>query len=139
MIRNPGSEGPEPGGKEIPMNREAVNFERKFALFESICEPRIIARMNDVDFKLVKFEGDFVWHRHDDTDEAFIVLDGEMTIALRDGDVNLGPGEMYVVEKGVEHKPVSEGGCRILLVEPANTVNTGDRESDLTAPGEIWI
>ena len=95
--------------------------------------------MNDYHFKLVKFQGDFVWHSHNDTDETFIVLDGEMTIDFRDGRVDLKAGEMFVVPKGVDHKPSAKKECRILLVEPAGTINTGDAGGDLTAGNDIWI
>jgi mannose-6-phosphate isomerase-like protein (cupin superfamily) len=95
--------------------------------------------MNDYHFKLVKIRGEFVWHSHADTDEVFIVLDGEMTIHFRDGEVVLRSGEMFVVPKGVEHKPSADRECRIMLVEPAGTINTGEVQSDLTAPDEVWV
>ena len=95
--------------------------------------------MNGYHFKLVKFEGDFVWHRHDDTDEVFIALDGEMSIEFRDGKVDLKAGEMFVVPKGVEHKPLAERECKIMLVEPVGTVNTGNRGGEMTADNNIWI
>ncbi len=95
--------------------------------------------MNDYHFKLVKFKGDFVWHSHDDTDEVFIALDGEMSIEFRDGIVDLKAGEMFVVPKGVEHKPLAERECKIMLVEPAGTVNTGNTGGEKTADNNIWI
>ena len=95
--------------------------------------------MNDYHFKLVKFRGDFVWHRHEDTDEVFIVLEGEMSIEFRDDKVDLKSGEMFVVPKGTEHKPFAEQECKAMLVEPAGTVNTGDAGGALTAAGEVWI
>ena len=95
--------------------------------------------MNDYHFKLVKFKGDFVWHQHDDTDETFIVLEGKMRIDFRDGSVELKAGEMFVVPKGVEHKPFAEDECQILLVEPAGVVNTGDAGGEMTAEPDVWV
>ena len=95
--------------------------------------------MNDYHFKLVKFQGDFVWHKHDDTDEVFIVLNGEMSIEFRDGKVELKQGELFVVPKGVEHKPSTKKECEIMLVEPAGTSNTGDTGGELTAEDNVWI
>ncbi|UCB53124.1 MAG: cupin domain-containing protein, partial [Candidatus Zixiibacteriota bacterium] len=101
------------------MTHSAINLEEKLARFSEHFSPKIVARMNDYHFKLAKFQGDFVWHSHDDTDETFIVLDGDMRIDLRDGKVDLKAGEMFVVPKGVEHKPFAEKECHIMLVEPA--------------------
>ena len=95
--------------------------------------------MNDTHFKVVKVLGEFVWHDHPDTDEVFIVLKGRLEIQFRDGKVSLNEGEMYVVPKGVEHKPCAEEECDILLIEPAGLVNTGNAESELTAPSDVWI
>ena len=118
---------------------KAINFRDKLGQFTDHWAPKVIAEMNDYQFKLVKIQGEFVWHQHADTDEVFIVLDGRMTIELRDGRVELGPGEMYVVPKGVEHKPFAVDECRILLVEPRGVVNTGDVGGARTAPGDVWI
>jgi mannose-6-phosphate isomerase-like protein (cupin superfamily) len=95
--------------------------------------------MNDYQFKLAKLEGDFVWHNHPDTDEVFIVIEGSMKIELEDGVVELSAGEMYVVPKGVMHKPSAEKECQIMLVEPRGVVNTGEADSDLTAENDVWI
>lgn len=95
--------------------------------------------MNDCQFKLVKLRGVFVWHDHADTDEAFIVLDGEMTIEFRDGKVDLSSGEMFVVPKGIEHKPNAENECNLLLVEPRGIVNTVETGGDLTAENDVWV
>jgi len=95
--------------------------------------------MNDYHFKLVKFRGDFVWHNHENTDEVFITLDGEMSIEFRDGKVDLKSGELFVVPKGVEHKPFAANECKIMLVEPAGTINTGGVSSDLTLVENVWI
>ena len=116
-----------------------INLKEKLSKFSEHWSPRIIAEMNDYQFKLVKIKGDFVWHNHDDTDEVFIVLEGEMKIEFKDETVKLKEGEMFVVPKGVEHKPYSENECKIMLVEPKGVVNTGDAGSDLTAPNDVWI
>ena len=121
------------------MNYESINIEDKLGKFFDHWSPKIIAQMNDYHFKLVKFQGDFVWHRHDDTDEVFIVLEGKMSIEFRTGKVDLESGEMFVVPKGAEHKPFAEQECNVMLVEPAGTVNTGDAGGDLTAEESVWI
>ncbi|HEP8922853.1 TPA: cupin domain-containing protein [Pseudomonas aeruginosa] len=118
---------------------QAINFAAKLALFDDRWQPRVIAQMNDYQFKLVKIEGDFVWHSHADTDETFIVLAGRLRIDFRDGAVHLGPGEMYVVPRGVEHKPFAEGEVRMLLVEPCSVRNTGDQGGERTAVNDLWI
>src|SRR5262245_14442614 len=116
-----------------------INVHEKLARISEHWSPRIIARMNDYHFKLVKIQGEFVWHSHADTDEVFIVLEGEMTIGFRDGEVRLRAGEMFLVPKGVEHRPVAEGECRMMLVEPAGTINTGDVTDARTAPDGVWV
>ncbi len=121
------------------MTCSPINFADKFAKFSDRWSPKIIAQMNDYHFKLVKLQGEFVWHAHDDTDEVFIVLDGAMTIHFRDGEVRLNSGEMFVIPRGVEHKPFAKEECRILLVEPAGTPNTGDVRSELTAKDGVWV
>ncbi|HCG0886423.1 cupin domain-containing protein [Pseudomonas aeruginosa] len=118
---------------------QAINFAAKLALFDDRWQPRVIAQMNDYQFKLVKIEGDFVWHSHADTDETFIVLAGRLRIDFRDGAVHLGPGEMYVVRRGVEHKPFAEGEVCMLLVEPCGVRNTGDQGGERTAANDLWI
>ena len=118
---------------------QAINFAAKLALFDDRWQPGVIAQMNDYQFKLVKIEGDFVWHSHADTDETFIVLAGRLRIDFRDGAVHLGPGEMYVVPRGVEHKPFAEGEVRMLLVEPCGVRNTGDQGGERTAVNDLWI
>ncbi|MEZ5352688.1 MAG: cupin domain-containing protein [Bryobacteraceae bacterium] len=115
-----------------------INLRAKLGLFEDRWAPRIVAAMNDYQFKLVKVQGDFVWHKHDETDEVFLVIEGRLAIAFRDREVILHAGEMCVVPKGVEHKPFAEHECHILLVEPAGTVNTGDTGGDRTAE-PVWI
>ena len=121
------------------MKYQPVNFENKFSLFKDHWSPKIIARMNNIQFKLVKFQGEFVWHRHEDTDETFMVMEGQMGIDFRDGRVILNAGEMFVVPKGVEHKRFADKECKIMLVEPAGVVNTGEADSELTADNDVWI
>jgi len=116
-----------------------INIKEKLSKFTDHWSPRIIAEMNDYQFKLVKIKGDFVWHNHDDTDEVFIVLEGEMKIEFNNETVELKEGEMFVVPKGVEHKPYAEKECKVMLIEPKGVVNTGDAGSDLTAPNDVWI
>jgi mannose-6-phosphate isomerase-like protein (cupin superfamily) len=117
----------------------AINLFEKLSKFSEHWSPKIVARMNDYHFKLVKFQGEFVWHDHKDTDEVFIVLDGEMVIHFRDGDVPVKKGEMLVIPKGVEHKTWASAECCAMLVEMAGTVNTGDAGGDKTAPSDAWI
>lgn len=121
------------------MNHTAINLAQKLIKFSDHWSPKIIAQMNDYHFKLVKFQGEFVWHSHTETDEVFIIIDGRMSIDFRDGSVELKAGEMFVVPKGLEHKPVAEQECHVMLVEPAGTVNTGDTGGDLTADDDAWI
>ena len=115
------------------MSAEAVDLGRKLSLFTELWSPKVIARVNDYDVKVVKVKGQFVWHRHEDTDELFLVLLGRLRIQMREGDVEIGPGQMYVVPKGVEHCPVAEEETHALLLEPRGVVNTGDAGGDLTA------
>jgi mannose-6-phosphate isomerase-like protein (cupin superfamily) len=121
------------------MDRRSVNFAQKFRLLNEQWQPRVIAELNDYQFKAVKLQGDFVWHSHEDTDEAFIVLEGELRIDFRDGAVHIAAGEMFVVPKGVEHKPYAEGEVKMLLVEPRGVPNTGDQGGERTAPNDVWI
>lgn len=117
-----------------------INFAEKFALFQQQWSPKVVAQMNDYQLKLVKLQGEFVWHQHQHTDEVFIVVNGAMTILLRDGQIDLQAGEMYVVPKGVEHKPVAAQECQVLLIEPQGVINTGDAaDSSLTAASDVWI
>ena len=121
------------------MNYTAINFQEKLAKFSDHWSPKIIAQMNDHHFKLVKMKGEFVWHAHDAADEAFIVLDGEMGIEFREGKVDLKAGELIVVPKGVEHKPFAKNECKIMVVEPAGTINTGSAGGEMTAEDNVWI
>jgi len=121
------------------MNRKAINFQEKFSLFTEQWQPKVVAEMNDYQFKIVRLEGDFIWHDHKDTDETFIVLEGNLRIDFRDGAVNLSAGEMYVVPKGVEHKPFADGEVKLLLIEPRGVTNTGQETSNRTAQNDVWI
>jgi mannose-6-phosphate isomerase-like protein (cupin superfamily) len=116
-----------------------INLEDKLSKFSEHWSPKVIAEMNDYQFKLVKIEGEFVWHDHPDTDEVFIVIEGTMKIEFEDRTIELREGEMLVVPKGVRHKPYAEEECKVMLVEPRGVVNTGDAEGDLTAPNDDWI
>ena len=104
----------------------SINLAAKLANFSEQWQPKIVTTFNGHDVMVVKLKGEFIWHSHADTDDFFLVLKGNLTIQLRDGDVHLGPGELYVVPKGVEHRPVAEEEVHLLLIEPAGTPNTGD-------------
>jgi mannose-6-phosphate isomerase-like protein (cupin superfamily) len=121
------------------MQYEPISFAEKFRKFSDQFAPKVIAQMNDYQFKLARVEGDFVWHSHTETDETFIVLDGELVIDFRDGSVTIRPGQMFVVPRGKEHKPRASEECRIMLIEPAGTVNTGNARGRMTAPNDVWI
>jgi len=116
-----------------------INLGEKFSKFSEHWTPKVIAEMNDYQFKLVKIEGEFIWHNHSDTDEVFIVIEGRMFIEFDNETIELNEGEMYVVPKGVQHKPYSKQECKVMLVEPKDVVNTGDIEDDLTASNDVWI
>ena len=124
---------------DITKRREVINFARKFDLFSEQWQPKVVAELNDYQFKVVRITGDFVWHDHPETDEAFIVLDGELRIDFRDRSVVLGPGEMVVVPKGTEHKPFAEKEVKMLLIEPRGTLNTGHEGGERTAENDVWI
>lgn len=115
------------------MTREPVDIAGKLALVSELWSPKVVARLNDYEIKVVKVVGEFVWHTHDDTDELFLVVAGELTIQLRDGDVTLGPGQLFVVRRGVEHCPIAAGEVQALLIEPVGVVNTGSSPGALTA------
>jgi mannose-6-phosphate isomerase-like protein (cupin superfamily) len=121
------------------MNYQSINFEDKLKRFAEHWSPKIIAQMNDYHFKIVKVQGEFVWHDHPGTDEVFIVLKGQLELQFRDGNILLKEGEMFVVPKGTEHKPVADGECHLLLVEPAGTINTGEIVNERTAANDVWI
>lgn len=116
-----------------------VNLAGKFALIKEHWDPKIIAQLNDYHIKIAKIQGEFVWHSHPDTDEVFLVVNGLLTIHLRDGKLDLAPGELCVIPKGVEHKPAAVMECQILMVEPAGTLNTGDAGGERTIEVAEWI
>ena len=121
------------------MSYEPINFSKKFSLFDEQSQPKVIAEMNDYQFKIAKLQGDFIWHDHKNTDETFIVLEGTLRIDFRDGAVHVSAGEMFVVPKGVEHKPYAEHEVKLLLIEPRGVLNTGDEGGERTAENEVWI
>lgn len=121
------------------MNLASINFREKLSRFHDHWSPKVIAELNDYQFKLVKVHGEFVWHEHAETDEAFIVLAGRLKIELAEGMVELSDGEMYVVPRGVRHKPSAEQECHMLLIEPRGVRNTGDAGGALTAANDVWV
>jgi len=121
------------------MEYSGINFKEKYQKFSEHWSPRVIAELNDYQFKLVKVAGEFVWHDHPDTDEVFIVMEGTLNIEFRDGMVTLESGEMFVIPKGVEHKPMADSECKIMIIEPKGVVNTGEVDGQLTAENDVWI
>ena len=118
---------------------DKINLKEKLSKFSDHWSPKIIAEMNDYQFKLVKIKDDFVWHSHKDTDEVFIVIEGKMSIEFKNKTVELSEGEMFVVPKGIEHKPFSESECKIMIVEPTGVINTGDSGGEMTISEDMWI
>jgi mannose-6-phosphate isomerase-like protein (cupin superfamily) len=127
------------GWGEGRMSYRAINFAQKFSQFDQLWQPRVVAEMNDYQFKLVKLQGDFIWHHHQDTDESFLVIDGVLRIDFRDGSVRISAGEMFVVPKGVEHKPFAEREVKLLLIEPRGVLNTGHAGGERTVQNDLWI
>ena len=122
------------------MKYKPINFDEKFSRFSDQWAPKVISELNnEYQFKLARLQGEFVWHNHTETDEVFIVLDGEMRIDFRDGQVQLKNGEMFVVPRGVDHKPFARNECRVMLVEPRGVVNTGNAGGEFTAENDDWI
>ena len=118
---------------------EKVNLEQKFGLFSETWQPRIVGELNGQHVKLVKLQGEFVWHHHEQEDELFLVVAGHMTIQFRDREVALQAGEFLIVPRGVEHRPLAEELCQVLLLEPATTVNTGSAPGVRTVDNPEWI
>lgn len=116
-----------------------INLKSKFSKFNDRWSPKVIAEMNDYQFKLVKIKNDFVWHKHDDTDEVFIVVEGKIHIEFEDKTIEINEGEMIVVPKGTKHKPYAREEAKIMLVEPSGVINTGDNQGHLTAPNDEWV
>src|ERR1700751_4203798 len=121
------------------MSYQAINLDKKFALFNEQWQPKVVAEMNDYQFKIVKLQGDFIWHDHKDTDETFLVVEGELRIDFRDGAVHLSAGEMFVVPKGVEHKPYAEREVKLVRVGRGGGRNTGHAGGERTAANDVWI
>ena len=121
------------------MEYQSINFKQKLSLFTEQWAPKVVAEMNDYQFKIVKLQGDFIWHDHKDTDETFIVLDGSLRIDFRDGAVTVRAGEMFVVPKGTQHKPYAAEEVKLLLIEPRGVLNTGDEGGERTAQNDVWI
>jgi mannose-6-phosphate isomerase-like protein (cupin superfamily) len=126
-------------GEEDSMSYKAINFTQKLGLFSEHWQPKVIAEMNDYQFKIAKLQGDFIWHDHKDTDETFTVLEGVLRIDFRDGAVDIAAGEMFVVPKGVEHKPFAEHEVKMLLIEPRGVLNTGHEGGERTPQNDMWI
>ena len=118
---------------------EKINLQDKLSLFSEHWTPKIVEELNDYQIKLVKIQGEFVWHNHPDTDEVFIVIEGSMNIEFENETVQLNEGEMLVGPKGVVHKPYADSECKVMLVEPRGVVNTGDADSELKADNDVWI
>lgn len=121
------------------MDNSVVNLKNKLSLIKEHWQPKVISELNNYQFKLAKLKGDFIWHDHQETDEAFIVIDGSLIIELPDGFVELEAGELYIVPKGVKHRPVAKEEVHVLLIEPKNVLNTGDVKSERTAQNDVWI
>lgn len=118
---------------------KTINLNSKFNIFTDYWSPKVIAEMNDYQFKLVKIKGEFIKHQHSDTDEVFIVIEGKMNIEFESHTTQVKRGEMIVVPKGVMHKPFAKKECKVMLVEPRGVLNTGDTKGDMTAPNNQWI
>lgn len=114
--------------------QEKIDLAQSLSRFSEYWSPRIVGRLNDYKIQVVKVKGEFVWHTHPETDEFFLVVDGQLTIKLRERSVDLGPGQLFVVPRGVEHCPAAAGECQLLLIEPVGTPNTGDVGGERTAP-----
>lgn len=121
------------------MTYAPINIRRKLDRVTEQWSPRVIAELNDYQFKIVKIEGDFVWHDHPETDEVFLVIEGTLRIDFRDGSVDLAAGEMFVVPRGVEHKPYAEREAMVMLVEPRGILNTGHAGGERTAENDVWV
>jgi mannose-6-phosphate isomerase-like protein (cupin superfamily) len=121
------------------MKYQSINLQEKFSLLTEQWAPRVVAEMNDYQFKVVKLEGDFVWHSHKETDETFLVLEGDLRIDFRDGAVQIAAGELFIVPKGVEHKPYAAREVKLMLIEPRGVPNTGDAAGERTAQNDVWV
>ncbi len=124
--------------EHLSMNKP-INLKSKFELINEHWSPKVIAELNDYQFKLVKITGQFTWHEHKETDEVFLVIEGSMGIEFKDNKVTLKEGEMIVVKKGEQHKPFAFEECKVLIIEPRGVINTGDSGGDLTSENDVWI
>ena len=116
-----------------------INIKQKFSKFSEYWSPKVLAEMNDYEFKIARIKGEFIWHNHTETDEVFIVIEGSMKILLKGETIQLSKGDLYVVPKGIDHKPVAEKECKLMLVELKGTKNTGSETHKLTAEDNQWI
>ena len=116
-----------------------INLKSKFDKFHEHWSPKIIAEMNDYQFKLVKIKNEFIWHQHEHTDEVFIVIEGKIGIEFENETIEINEGEMIVIPKGKQHRPFAKQEAKIMLIEPRGVVNTGNIESEITAPSDQWI
>jgi mannose-6-phosphate isomerase-like protein (cupin superfamily) len=121
------------------MEYKSINLQEKFGLFTEQWTPKVIAEMNDYQFKIVKLKGDFIWHDHPETDETFVVIEGRLRIDFDEGAVNIGPGELFIVPKGLRHKPFAEDEVKLMLIEPRGIKNTGHDDGERTAQNDVWI
>jgi len=121
------------------LTKSKINLKSKLELIKDYWSPKVVAELNDYQFKLAKIKDEFIWHQHNATDEAFMVIEGNIEIELEDSTVELSEGEMFIVPKGVKHKPIARGEAHIMLIEPRDVKNTGDIENELTAKNDIWI
>jgi mannose-6-phosphate isomerase-like protein (cupin superfamily) len=120
-------------------SRQAINIAQKASLIDQQWSPRVVAEMNEYQFKVVRIEGEFIWHSHLETDEAFLVIEGNLRIDFRHGSLYVGPGELYVVPRGVEHRTAAEGEAKLLMIEPRGVLNTGHEGGERTAESDVWI
>ena len=121
------------------MTKSKINLKSKLESIKDYWSPKVIAELNDYQFKLAKIKDEFIWHEHNDTDEAFMVIEGNIEIELEDSTIELSEGEMFIVPKGAKHKPIARGEAHIMLIEPRGVKTTGDIENELTAENDIWI
>jgi mannose-6-phosphate isomerase-like protein (cupin superfamily) len=118
---------------------QAISLAHKASLIDQLWTPRVIAEMNDYQFKVVRIEGEFIWHSHPETDEVFFVIEGTLRIDMPHGCVYVGQGELYVVPRGVEHRTAAEGEARLMMIEPRGVLNTGHEGGERTASNDVWI
>tara|TARA_B100000427_G_scaffold174284_1_gene144824 strand:- start:1321 stop:1686 length:366 start_codon:yes stop_codon:yes gene_type:complete len=121
------------------MKSKKINIKQKFSKLSEYWSPKVLAEMNDYQFKIAKIKGEFIWHNHKETDEVFIIIEGDMKIEFHDRVLDLSEGDLYVVSKGEEHRPSAEKECKIMLVEPKGTRNTGNKKNTLTVENDLWI